>query len=116
MLLDDHAGGTRNVTLPAAGVSTATGGRYNAAWYTLVPQSSTSLALDAAAGVTGMRFVVDGKLEDQGGAGFAVQDGVVFSDTSCYTSNQEPFKWRMDVAVGSVVPFTECALTETKRR
>ncbi|KAJ7827249.1 heme peroxidase [Mycena olivaceomarginata] len=99
MLLDDHAGGTRNVTLPAAGVSTATGGRYNAAWYTLAPQSSTSLALDAAAGVTGMRFVVDGKLEDQGGVGFAVQDGVVFSDTSCYTSNQEPFKWRMDVAV-----------------
>ncbi|KAJ6533529.1 hypothetical protein B0H19DRAFT_1272177 [Mycena capillaripes] len=99
MLLDDHAGGTMNVTLPAAGVSTATGGRYNAAWYTLTPQSSTSLVLDAAAGVSGMRFIVDGKLEDQGGVGFAIQDGVVFSDTSCYTSNQEPFKWRMDVAV-----------------
>ncbi|KAJ7816541.1 hypothetical protein B0H14DRAFT_2602659 [Mycena olivaceomarginata] len=88
MLLDDHAGGTGNVTLTSSGVSTAVSGRYSAAWYTFTPRPShvlTSLSLDAIAGIKSLRFVVDGKLEDQGGVGFAVQDGVVFSETSCST-------------------------------
>jgi len=38
-------------------------------------------------------------LEDQGGVGFAVQDGVVFSETSCSNSTEPPFNWRIDVAV-----------------
>ncbi|KAJ7830415.1 heme peroxidase [Mycena olivaceomarginata] len=102
MLLDDHAGGTGNVTLTSSGVSTAVSGRYSAAWYTFAPRPSnalTFLSFDAIAGIKSLRFVVDGKLEDQGGVGFAVQDGVVFSETSCYTSQHPPYKWRLDVAV-----------------
>jgi hypothetical protein len=34
-----------------------------------------------------MRFLLNGKLEDQGGVGFAVQDGVVFSTSSRLTSS-----------------------------
>ncbi|KAJ7110609.1 heme peroxidase [Mycena epipterygia] len=93
MLWDDHAGGTNNVSLFASGVSTSSGNRYSAAWYAF-----NTTSLDPAAGITSMRFVVDGKLEDQGGAGFAVQDGVVFSNSSCLTS-QDPMIGRFDVAV-----------------
>ncbi|KAF7375663.1 Peroxidase [Mycena sanguinolenta] len=103
LLWDDHIGGGGNVTMPASGVSTGAGGRYNAAWYSFAPlpvDGPTFLSLDTAAGITNMRFVVDGKLEDQGGVGFAIQDGVVFSETSCYTSNLPPTpEWRIDVAV-----------------
>jgi hypothetical protein len=107
MLLDDHAGGTGNVTLTSSGVSTAVGGRYSAAWYTFAPRPShalTFLSLDAIAGIKSLRFVVDGKLEDQGGVGFGVQDGVVFSETSCSIS-QDPQKWRLDVAVRIIQSF-----------
>ncbi|KAF7364726.1 Peroxidase [Mycena venus] len=52
--------------------------------------------LNATTGATNMRFLVDGKLEDQGGLGFALQDGVVFSNSSCaYNENLG----RFDVAV-----------------
>ncbi|KAJ7830416.1 hypothetical protein B0H14DRAFT_3143560 [Mycena olivaceomarginata] len=43
----------------------------------------TFLSLDAIAGIKSLRFVVDGKLEDQGGVGFA----------------PDPQKWRLDVAI-----------------
>jgi hypothetical protein len=43
------------------------------------------LSLDAAAGITSMRFIVDGKPEDQGGVGFAVQDAIAFSTATCLT-------------------------------
>ncbi|KAJ6540857.1 heme peroxidase [Mycena vulgaris] len=49
------------------------------------------LSLDAAAGITNMRFAVDGKLEDQGGFGFAVQGDISLPETSCSR--------RFDVAV-----------------
>ncbi|KAK7005821.1 hypothetical protein R3P38DRAFT_3039794, partial [Favolaschia claudopus] len=32
-----------------------------------------------------LRFIVDGRMEDQGGFGFPVQDGVGFSYSSCVT-------------------------------
>ncbi|KAF8134733.1 heme peroxidase, partial [Mycena galopus ATCC 62051] len=87
LLWDDHVGGTGNVTMSASGVSTAVAGRYSAVWYSIAPLDGSTLSLDAAPGITNMRFVVDGKLEDQNGVGFAVQDGVVFSEPSCYTYN-----------------------------
>ncbi|KAJ6488990.1 heme peroxidase [Mycena sanguinolenta] len=103
LLWGDHIGSGGNVTMPASGVSTGAGGRYIAAWYSFAPlpfDGPTFLSLDPAAGITSMRFVVDGILEDQGGVGFAVQDGVVFSETSCYTSNLPSTpEWRIDVAV-----------------
>ncbi|KAF8133615.1 heme peroxidase, partial [Mycena galopus ATCC 62051] len=83
ILWDDHVGGTGNFTMSASGVSTAVAGRYSAVWYSFAPLDGSTLSLDAAAGITNMRFVVDGRLEDQNGVGFAVQDGVVFSETSC---------------------------------
>ncbi|KAJ7218925.1 hypothetical protein C8J57DRAFT_1227838 [Mycena rebaudengoi] len=51
------------------------------------------LASDAVAGITSMRFV-DNKLEDQGGL---VQDGVVFSNSSCLTAKS--MQGRLDVVV-----------------
>lgn len=45
-----------------------------------------------------MRFTVDGKVEDQGGVGFAVEDGYVFSASSCLTSTN-PIAGRFDIAV-----------------
>jgi hypothetical protein len=45
-----------------------------------------------------MSFTVDGKLEDQGGIGFAVDDRIVFSQSSCIISDS-PFLARFDVGV-----------------
>ncbi|KAJ6488996.1 heme peroxidase [Mycena sanguinolenta] len=117
MLLDDHLGGTNNVTLIASGVSSAVGGRYTAAWYSFAPVATAPgpapvLSLNATAGITSMRFVVDGKVEDQDGVGFAVEDGVIFSETSCYTSLDPPFTGRFDVAVRNGVNPTRVYLEE----
>ncbi|KAJ6555634.1 heme peroxidase [Mycena vulgaris] len=101
LLWDDHIGGTHNLSLPAAGVSTSTGGLYSAAWYSIL-ENGGPVSLDAAAGIKSMRFVVDGKLEDQDGIGFPVQDGVLFSTSTCITSGMQffpPFVGRFDVAV-----------------
>ncbi|KAJ7318793.1 hypothetical protein DFH08DRAFT_819683 [Mycena albidolilacea] len=94
-MLLDHVGGTGNVTLTSSGVSTATSGRCSAAWYTFAPRSTHAPIAD----LKSLRFVVDGKLEDQSGVGFAVQDGVVFSETSCYTHHALPYKGQLDVAI-----------------
>ncbi|KAF7343082.1 Peroxidase [Mycena venus] len=90
VLWDDHTEATHNVTLDFLGVTSSSNGRYNAAWYGM------NATLDAAAGIKSMRFAVDNKLEDQDGIGFPVQDGIIFSATSCATSNTSG---RFDVAV-----------------
>ncbi|KAJ7139284.1 heme peroxidase [Mycena epipterygia] len=77
LLLDDCVGGTKSVTLDALGVTSAFNGRYSVAWY------AVNATADTTARITSIRFLVDGKLEDQGGIGFALQDGIVFSNTSC---------------------------------
>ncbi|KAJ7279351.1 hypothetical protein C8J57DRAFT_1464793 [Mycena rebaudengoi] len=56
------------------------------------------IPLDSAAGILSMRFTVDGNLEDQDGLGFAVEDRVVFSNSSCLTSETPP-AGRFDIAV-----------------
>ncbi|KAJ7655399.1 heme peroxidase [Mycena rosella] len=96
LLWDDHVGGANNVTLSFAGVSSAAAGRYSAAWYSF--GSPSPLTFTAAAGIKSMRFAVNSELEDQGGAGFALQDGVVFSTSSCLISHS-PWAARIDVAV-----------------
>ncbi|KAJ7728259.1 heme peroxidase [Mycena metata] len=101
LLWDDHIGGTHNLSLHPAGVSTSTGGLHSAAFYSILDNGGP-LLLDAAAGIKNMRFVVDGKLEDQGGIGFPVQDGVLYSTSSCITSGMQffpPFTGRFDIAV-----------------
>jgi hypothetical protein len=70
-----------------------------AAWYSF---DDPPIVVDAKAEIKGMRFVVDGKLHDQGGVGFAVQDTVMFSETSCLTDpDASPVKWRFDVVSDS---------------
>ncbi|KAF7334638.1 Peroxidase [Mycena venus] len=101
LLLEDHAGKTTtNVTLTQDHISHTMGGRIQSVWYAFNESSegSPTLSVDPVAGITKMRFIVDGKLEDQGGVGFAVQDGVVFSSSSCLTSNR-PTTGRFDIAV-----------------
>lgn len=93
------------------------GGRVQSTWYAFNGTSNDdgtpgALSLDPAAGITRMRFTVDGKLEDQGGVGFAVQDGVVFSRSSCLTvapadgedgsGSDSPIAGRFDIAVRPV--------------
>ncbi|KAF8189461.1 heme peroxidase [Mycena galopus ATCC 62051] len=102
MLWDDHIGGTSNATLSFVGVSSSTGGKYD---------GGSFLSLDPGAGVTSlMSFVVDDRLEDKNGLGFVVQDGFMFSQTSCVVEN--PFTGRFDVAVGNDVNPTRVYLEE----
>ncbi|KAJ6600581.1 hypothetical protein DFH09DRAFT_1070371 [Mycena vulgaris] len=58
---------------------------------------SSGRSLDAAAGIMNMRFMVDGKLEDRGGVGFAVQDAVVFSTTSCFFGNNLTAQYKLHI-------------------
>ncbi|KAJ6534289.1 heme peroxidase [Mycena capillaripes] len=95
---DDHAGDMHHATLGFAGLSTAVAGRYSAVWYSFNTPETPFQALDPTAGITRLRFVVDGRTEDQHGVGFAVQDHIVFSTSSCATT-QDPFAEHLDVAV-----------------
>ncbi|KAJ7920561.1 heme peroxidase [Mycena leptocephala] len=100
VLWQDHVGGTGNSTLNFVSTSSSTGGKYNATWYgfnSTVFGGSKPLLLDPVAGVTSLSFVVDGILEDQGGLGFAIQDGFMLSQTSC--QGGAPVTGRVDVAV-----------------
>ncbi|KAF7341316.1 Peroxidase [Mycena venus] len=91
LLWVDHIGGTSNVTL--SGFFTV-GQQQQAQRYS----PPTSLSIDAAAGITAMRFEVNGKLEDQGGIGFPVQDDVVMSALSCFIADG-PSPGRFYIAV-----------------
>ncbi|KAJ6559723.1 heme peroxidase [Mycena capillaripes] len=90
LLWNDRSGGTtnNNVTLVQDSVVTVSGGRHTATWYVFDHIATPALAaLDTAAGITSIRFTVNNKLEDQGGVGFAVEDDVMFSTSSCFTSD-----------------------------
>lgn len=106
ILVDDRAGGTTNASLGFTQVTSSSGGRNTMAWYSF-PADPTSafLPLDAAAGITNMRFTVDGRLEDQSGIGFALQDDVVFAASSCFVPDPDHvgnvIGGRFDIAVGS---------------
>ncbi|KAJ6562439.1 heme peroxidase [Mycena capillaripes] len=91
MLWDDHTGSTNNLTLPVEGRPgqgiPVAGGRHRVGQYAFGPDLDHNLVFNATAGITTMRFVVDNKLEDQGGIGFAVQDSVVFNASTCIVFN-----------------------------
>ncbi|KAJ7234801.1 heme peroxidase [Mycena rebaudengoi] len=117
LLWDDHVGGTNNnVTLRSEGE--VNNRRTSAAWYTFDPTEDLAfVSIDAVAGITSMKFAIDGKLEEQGGIGFAIQDSVVFSATSCVTSfdGHVPLAGRYDIAVRDGVNPTRVYLEqETK--
>ncbi|KAJ7736874.1 putative L-ascorbate oxidase [Mycena metata] len=80
LLWDDRAGGTNNVSLVQSRVATSSGGRATATWF-----SFPTLTLDVTAGITNMLFAIDNAIEDQGGVGFAIQDDLIWSNTSCIT-------------------------------
>jgi hypothetical protein len=76
IIWDDHVGGVHNLTLLPS--QERTPGNFMT-WYDLGPTEEVEfLSLDATAAITNMQFTLDGKLEDQGGVGFAVQDALVF--------------------------------------
>ncbi|KAJ7291594.1 heme peroxidase [Mycena rebaudengoi] len=101
LLWDDYLGGVHNSTLLSSLASVVSYPDGVATAYTFGHESSgVGLSLDAAAGITNMRFMVDGKLEDQGGVGFAVQDAVVFSTTSCFFFNNFTAKYNVAVRKG----------------
>ncbi|KAF7337433.1 Peroxidase [Mycena sanguinolenta] len=112
MLWDNHIGGTGNATLGFAGLSSSTGGKYSAVWYGFNATSPLSfLSLDAIAGVTSLSFVVDNELDDQDGLGFALQDGFMFSQTSCLFG--DPVVGKFDVAVRNGVNPTRVYLEQS---
>ncbi|EJD48418.1 putative L-ascorbate oxidase [Auricularia subglabra TFB-10046 SS5] len=89
-------------------VGSAAGGRYRSEWYSwnIVPNAnSTAGRITEQLGVTGVHFEVDEgtgsavKIEDQQGLGFPVSDTVIFSETSCKTSDGWPSLGRYGVAV-----------------
>ncbi|KAJ7657921.1 heme peroxidase [Mycena polygramma] len=109
LLWDDHVGGQNNITLPANGQISNSGGRNTAALYQFSPPADfdTPLSLNATTGVTTIRFVVDGTLEDQGGVGFALQDSVVLSASSCMNSTASGVvTGRLDIAIRNNVSPT----------
>ncbi|KAJ6504174.1 heme peroxidase [Mycena vitilis] len=92
LLADGRDGKTANWTLDPLGVTSSFNNRYSAMWYTI--NATTS----ATAGFKNISFLVDGKLESQGGLGFPLQDGVVFANSSCTFANASS-GGRMDVGV-----------------
>ncbi|KAJ7191162.1 heme peroxidase [Mycena haematopus] len=106
----DHYGGSGNSSLTFVGTSSSTGGKYSATWYWFNPtlRFGSITGLNATAGVKSLSFVVDGKVEDQGGVGFAVQDGFMLAQTSCSTG--APEVGRVDVAVRNGVNVTRVYL------
>ncbi|KAF7349744.1 Peroxidase [Mycena sanguinolenta] len=112
LLWDDHLGGVHNSTLISS-LESVTSYPDGVGTYYRFGADSSGLSLDAAAGITNMRFMVDGKLEDQDGVGFAVQDAVVFSTTSCFFSNN--FTAQYNVAVRKGVNVTSVYI-ETEAR
>ncbi|KAJ7824147.1 heme peroxidase [Mycena leptocephala] len=100
VLWHDHVGGTGNSISNFVSTSSSTGGKYTATWYgfnSTIFGITGPVLLDPVAGVTSLSFVVDGILEDQGGLGFAIQDGFMLSKTSC--QGGAPVTGRVDVAV-----------------
>ncbi|KAJ7346172.1 heme peroxidase [Mycena albidolilacea] len=97
LLWDDRVGGVHNATLLPSQMTVSPDGL--ATRYYFDPADDIDfLSVDAAAGITSLRFIVDGKMEDQDGVGFAVQDTLVFSATSCRTADY-PLAGKLDVAV-----------------
>jgi hypothetical protein len=76
------------------------GGRVQSNYYAFKGTSFERefIPLDPEAGVLSMSFTVDGKLEDQDGVGFAVDDRIAFSNSSCLIS-VVPLKGRFDIGV-----------------
>ncbi|KAJ7853396.1 heme peroxidase, partial [Mycena leptocephala] len=108
--LNSQNANKKNNTATLTFSSVSTGVSSTAAWYSF---DDPPIALDAKAGITGMRFVVDGKVHDQGGVGFAVQDTVVFSKTSCLTDpDASPVKGRFDIGVRNGANVTRVFLEQ----
>jgi hypothetical protein len=114
--LEDRAGNkTSGITLQPDHISNTMGGRIQSAWYAFNETSTGTLSIDPAAGLTKLGFTVNGKLEDQGGVGFAIQDGALLSSTSCLTSFN-PIKGRFDVAVSTLCHSWAYPLTTKQHR
>ncbi|KAJ7188844.1 heme peroxidase [Mycena filopes] len=98
-----------NATLILSGVSPS-GVRHTVGWY-----DTPILTLDAAAGITNMRFAVDGRVEDQGGVGFAVQDDLIWSRESCVYTNTSITSGRFTIAVRNTLSPTRVYLERPSR-
>ncbi|KAJ7032746.1 heme peroxidase [Mycena alexandri] len=109
MLWDDRANGRNNATLILSGVSPS-GVRHTVGWY-----DTPLLTLNAAAGITNMRFLVDGRLENQGGVGFAIQDDLIWSRSSCVYTNTSITSGRFEIAVRNTLTPTRVFLEQASR-
>ncbi|KAF8178781.1 hypothetical protein K438DRAFT_1769238 [Mycena galopus ATCC 62051] len=118
LFLKDHANGTTNATLLPSNVD-LNNGRTPTAWYST---AEPFLSLNAIAGLTTMRFSISGEITDQDDVGFAVQDRVVFSYSSCQFPTTTPaarsgyfdFTVRNDVKVTRLF-FQEASTDDTGR-
>ncbi|KAF7369578.1 Peroxidase [Mycena venus] len=110
MLWDDRSGSTsttNNITL-STGSIIPIGSRHTTTWYFF-----NLFLISASSGVSSIRFFVDGKLEDQQGKGFAVNDDLVFANSSC--SVPADGTGTFDVAVRTDVAPTRVYLEQTSR-
>ncbi|KAK6980677.1 peroxidase [Favolaschia claudopus] len=102
LLWSDHLGATHNSTLLSSLSSSINYPQGTATSYRFASgEDASGLALDAAAGIVNMQFMLDGKLQTQQDAGagvdFAVQDAVVFSTTSCFFGDNATARYDMAV-------------------
>ena len=91
-------------------------GPVSVAWYGVGPLERNFTLVDAAAGISRAWFVVDDgtsgapRTEDQGGAGFALQDALMPANTSCVTFGSDGSVATVDIAV-SPCPFPSMRVT-----
>ncbi|KAJ7663492.1 hypothetical protein B0H17DRAFT_1211667 [Mycena rosella] len=113
---DNRAGAAGNATLVDDHQSTSMG-CIPSAWYAFNSSNSgpPAVLVNATAGITRLRFTVDEKMEDQGGVGFAVQDGVVFSASSGLMKTGFPSAGRFDIAVRNGLNSTRVFLEQDVR-
>ena len=86
-------------------------GTVNALWYNVGPPLTNYTVVDAAMGISKLWFEVDegdgsvAKVEDQGGAGFAVQDAVMIANSSCVVQSTGNAHIQIAVSSSSSFPF-----------
>ena len=102
---------------PGMAATAKNDGDVDVAWYGVGPSSRNFTLVDAGAGISSFWFSVDegagaaACIEDQGGAGFALQDVVILSNSSCLAFGADGGAVaRVDIAVSSSIYVVAVAL------
>ncbi|KAK7065007.1 peroxidase [Favolaschia claudopus] len=114
MIYEDHADTKHAIPMLPTSSTPVQHKQGTAMWYAFNFNISTA---DSQAGIRSMSFSINEndkeRIEDQGGVGFAVEDRVVFSNTSCIIStDSSEVAWRLDIGVRNDLPITRVFIVE----